>query len=74
MAEDERVSETVTVEVPSRILKDLRSLVDAGLYLSLEEALRESLLSNWRYLRASYHHIRIDLGDPAEDEDGQPEA
>jgi Arc/MetJ-type ribon-helix-helix transcriptional regulator len=73
MAEDEPNSETVTVEVPARILKDLRSLVDAGLFLSLDEALRESLLSSWRYLRASYHRIRIDQGDPAEDEDGQPE-
>jgi hypothetical protein len=72
MAEDERDSETVILA--SRILKDLRSLVDAGLFLSLDEALRESLLSSWRYLRASCHCIRIDLGDPAEDEDAQPEA
>jgi hypothetical protein len=47
-------------------------LVDAGLFLSLDEALRESLLSSWRYLRASYVRIRIDLDDPAVDEDGQP--
>ena len=75
MAEDERSSEVVTVEVPVRILKDLRSLVDAGLYLSLDEALRESLLSSWRYLRASYHRIRIDRSDPdaGEDEQGQPD-
>ncbi len=74
MAEDERDSETVTLEVPSRILRDLRLLVDAGLFLSVDEALRESLLSSWRYLRASCHRIRIDLGDSAEDEDAQPEA
>lgn len=74
MAEDERSSETVAIEVPARILKDLRSLVDAGLFLSLDEALRESLLSSWRYLRASYHRIRIDHDDPAEDEDAQPKA
>ena len=66
--------ETVTVEVPAWILKDLRSLVDAGLFLSLDEALREALLLSWRYLRASYHRIRIDQGDSAEDEDGQPDA
>ncbi len=71
MAEDDRSSEVVTVEVPAQILKDLRSLVDAGLYLSLDEALRETLLSSWRYLRASYHCIRIDQNDPAADEDGQ---
>lgn len=75
MAEDERSSEVVTIEVPARILKDLRSLVDAGLYLSLDEALRETLLSSWRYLRAGYLSIRIDQSDPAaeEDEPGQPD-
>jgi Arc/MetJ-type ribon-helix-helix transcriptional regulator len=69
MAEVEPKFETVALEVPARILKDLRSLVDTGLYLSLEEALRESLLTNWRFLRASYHRIRVDLSDPAADED-----
>ena len=73
MAEDERNSETVTLEVPARILEDLRSLVDAGLFLSLDEALWVSLLSSWRYLRASYVRIRIDLDDPAVGEDGQPD-
>ena len=74
MAEDEHGSEVITVEVPARILKDLRSLVDAGLYLSLDEALRKSPLSSWRYLRSSYHRVRIDPIDPAdEDEQGPPD-
>ena len=62
--EGEPKSETVALEVPDRILKDLRALVDAGLYLSLDEALREALLNSWRYLRASCIRIRIDPPPP----------
>lgn len=58
--EDERKPETVALEVPPRILADLRALVDAGLYLSLEEAVREALLNSWRFLDARCHRIRIE--------------
>lgn len=72
MAEDEPKSETVTLEVPVRVLKDLRSLVDAGLYLSLEEALRESIVVSWRFMRGTYASIRLDT--KAADADGDEEA
>lgn len=71
MAEDEPKSELVSLEVPGRVLRDLRSLVDAGLYLSLDEALREALLNSWRYLRASCHRIRIDPDEPVADDEGK---
>ena len=69
MGDDEPKSETVSLEVPARILTDLRALVDAGLYLSLDEALREALLNSWRYLRASVHRIRVDPDVPVTDEE-----
>ena len=69
MDDEEPKSETLSLEVPARILKDLRALVDAGLYLSLDEALREALLNSWRYLRASVHRIRIDPDAPVADEE-----
>lgn len=69
---DEPKSETVTIEVPARVLKDLRSLVDAGIYLSVEEALRESILASWRFMRGSYANIRLDT--KAADADGDEEA
>ncbi len=72
MAEDEPKSETVTLEVPVRLLKDLRSLVDAGIYLSLEEVLRESILASWRFMRGSYVNIRLEPKDA--DAEGDEEA
>lgn len=74
MAEDEKPkSETVTLEVPARLLKDLRALVDAGIYLSVEEGLRESILASWRFLRGSYHNIRLEpKGADAEGDDEAP--
>lgn len=73
MDDEEPKSETVSLEVPARILTDLRALVDAGLYLSLDEALREALLNSWRYLGASCHRIRVDPDAPVADEAGQPD-
>jgi Arc/MetJ-type ribon-helix-helix transcriptional regulator len=58
---DETVNfESVTIDVPVRIIRDMRILVEAGIYLSVDEALRESILANWRFIRGSYHGIRID--------------
>ena len=68
MAEEESKHETVTLDVPGRILRDLRFLVDAGIYLSVEEALRESILANWRFIRGSYHSIRLEPKGEDDDE------
>jgi Arc/MetJ-type ribon-helix-helix transcriptional regulator len=58
----------VTLDVPIRILKDLRLLVDAGVYLSVDEALRESIVANWRFIRGSYLSVRIEPKDAVADE------
>lgn len=60
MARKQPQIEPVTLELPPRILKDLRGLVDAGVYLSVEEALHELILVSWRHIRGSYHTIRIE--------------
>jgi hypothetical protein len=67
--------EEVTLRVPARILADLRALVDAGVYLAIEEALREFVLASWRHVRGSYHTIRVlpETGDDADaTEPGSP--
>jgi Arc/MetJ-type ribon-helix-helix transcriptional regulator len=72
MAEESIEPEKVTLEVPGRIIRDMRMLVEAGIYLSVDEALRESILANWRFIRGSYHSIRID--GPTDDVERAAEA
>jgi Arc/MetJ-type ribon-helix-helix transcriptional regulator len=72
MADEVVKSESVTLDVPGRIIRDMRTLVEAGIYLSVDEALRESILANWRFIRGSYHSIRID--GPTDDADEKAEA
>lgn len=70
---EEAKAETVSVTIPPRILRDLRSLTDAGIYLSVDEALREAIVTSWRFLRGSYHNIRID-GPLAEEDEKSSDA
>lgn len=63
----------VTLELPPRLVADYQRLAAAGVYLSLEEALRHGLTSSWRFERASYLSLRLDLRDSKDgevDEDG----
>lgn len=56
----------VTLDLPGRLYHDYSLLVGAGLYLSTEEALRQAVITSWRYDRGTYHSLRIDLGNDEE--------
>ena len=58
----------LTLEVPGRLVRDYGALVTAGVYMSLEEALRATLVTGWRYDRGTYHSVRLDIGKDNEDE------
>ena len=60
MDQDQPKSEQMTLDLPALVLRDIRALVDAGVYLSVEEALREFVLASWRFVRGSYHTILIE--------------
>jgi Arc/MetJ-type ribon-helix-helix transcriptional regulator len=65
----------VTLEMPGRLFRDYNRLVEAGLYLSVEEALRQAVIASWRHERGTYHTLRIDPADRDVDEtDGQEPA
>ena len=63
----------VTFEVPGRLYRDYSLLVGAGLYLSTEEALRQAVITSWRYDRGTYHSLRIDLGQDGEEKGDRDE-
>ena len=71
MAEDQPKSEQLTLDLPALVLRDIRALVDAGVYLSVEEALREFLLASWRFVRGSYHSVLIEPKPADVDEAGE---
>lgn len=52
----------ITLEVPGRVAHDYGLLVRTGVHLSLEEALRATLVTGWRYDRGTYHSVRLDWG------------
>jgi hypothetical protein len=70
MVQDQPKSEQLTLDLPALVLKDIRALVDAGVYLSVEEALREFVLASWRVVRGSYHTILIEPKPADVDEAG----
>ena len=57
----------VTLDLPGRLYRDYSLLVGAGLYLSTEEALRQAVITSWRYDRGTYHSLRIDVGNDEEE-------
>ncbi len=60
---------SVTLEVPGRIARDYQMLADAGVWLSLEDALQHAVIQSWRFERASYHAVRIDLAKEDEEDE-----
>ena len=68
---DDRAPVTITLEVPGRVARDYERLARAGVYLSLEEALRATLVTGWRYDRGSFLSVRV---DGAKDESEAPNA
>lgn len=52
----------VTLELPGQLYKEYSVLVGAGLFMSVEEALRQAVLTSWRFDRGIHHSIRVDLG------------
>ena len=72
MAQDQPKSEQLTLDLPALVLRDIRALVDTGVYLSVEEALREFVLASWRFVRSSYAHgILIEPKSADVDEAGE---
>lgn len=59
----------VTLDLPGRLFRDYSRLAELGLYLSTEEALRQAVLTSWRFDRGVFHSVRLDLGDDDEDAD-----
>ena len=58
----------VSLEVPGRLVRDYNQLVTAGLYMSVEEALRHGLVASWRFDHGLFHTVRVDVGGDAEAE------
>jgi Arc/MetJ-type ribon-helix-helix transcriptional regulator len=62
--------EPVSLTVPSFLLDYYRKMVEGGVYLSLDEALRQAILDSFRFQRGSFHRIRLDVGPDEVDEPG----
>ena len=53
----------VTLTLPGRLVADYRKLVEAGIYLSFDDAVRDGLVTSWRFMRGTYHNLRLDVGE-----------
>jgi Arc/MetJ-type ribon-helix-helix transcriptional regulator len=51
---------SVTFELPALLVAFYTELTEAGLFLSVEEALRQAVLSSFRFERGSFLNVRVD--------------
>ncbi|MBP1804665.1 hypothetical protein [Rubellimicrobium aerolatum] len=73
-ADDGLAPVQVTLDVPGRLARDYAELVRVGVYLSIEEAIREALVAGWRFNRGPHHTIRLDWSrDPEEPSEDLPD-